>query len=47
MPTDAIILSVAIVAVFVVFGSVLYWGESRTRDEAATFAGEKVRRRSF
>jgi hypothetical protein len=32
MPADAMILSAAIVAVFVIFGSVLYWGERRTRD---------------
>ena len=31
MPADVMILSAAIVAVFVIFGSVLYWGERRTR----------------
>ena len=34
MPFDVAILSAAIVAVFVGFGLVLYWGERRTRDLA-------------
>jgi hypothetical protein len=32
MPADVMILSAIIVAVFLIFGSVLYWGERRTRD---------------
>jgi hypothetical protein len=46
MPVDAMVLSAAIVAVFVIFGSVLYWGERRTRDlsNAETVT---TKRRSF
>jgi hypothetical protein len=47
MPADAMILSVAIVAVFVGFGSVLYWGERRTRDLSPSVDSVKVKRRSF
>ena len=52
MPADAMILSAAIVTVFVVFGAVLYWGEARTRslsqDTAAQVNAEaKAKRRSF
>ena len=48
MPVDAMILSAAIVAVFVVFGVVLHWGEARTRSLSQdTMAGAKTRRRSF
>jgi hypothetical protein len=47
MPADAMILSAAIIAVFVIFGSVLYWGERRTRDLSPTIGSAKLRRRSF
>ena len=47
MPADVMILSAAIVAVFVIFGSVLYWGERRTRDLSPPVESAKVRRRSF
>lgn len=48
MPADAIILSAAIVTVFVVFGAVLYWGEARTRSLSQDTAAEaKTKRRSF
>lgn len=47
MPVDVMFLSAAIVAVFVIFGSVLYWGERRTRDLSPTVESAKVRRRSF
>jgi hypothetical protein len=46
MPADVIILSAAIVAVFVIFGSVLYWGERRTRTTSPEFDG-KAKRRAF
>ncbi len=46
MPADVIILSAAIVAVFVIFGSVLYWGERRTRIVSPEFDG-KAKRRAF
>ena len=47
MPVDVMILSAAIVAVFVVFGSVLFWSERRTRDLAPNVEGVKAKRRSF
>jgi uncharacterized membrane protein len=33
MPTDAIVLSVAVVAVFVAFAVVLYWADLQTRPD--------------
>jgi hypothetical protein len=47
MPADVMILSAAIVAVFVIFGSVLYWGERRTRGLSTNVESVKVKRRSF
>jgi hypothetical protein len=47
MPVDVMILSAAIVAVFVIFGSVLYWGERRTRDLSPSVESVEVKRRSF
>ena len=47
MPADVLILSAAIVAVFVIFGSVLYWGERRTRDLSPNVESIKAKRRSF
>jgi hypothetical protein len=47
MPADVMILSAAIVAVFVIFGSVLYWGERRTRMASPGLDSAKVKRRSF
>jgi hypothetical protein len=46
MPADVMILSAAIVAVFVIFGSVLYWGERRTRTASPSFDG-RAKRRAF
>ena len=31
MPADSIIVSVCVVAMFVVFAAVLYWGDRQTR----------------
>lgn len=47
MPFDAMILSAAIIAVFVVFGLVLYWGERRTRDLAPSAETAKIKQRAF
>jgi hypothetical protein len=47
MPVDVMILSAVIVCVFVTFGSVLYWGERRTRDLSSSTETAKVKRRSF
>jgi hypothetical protein len=45
MPADALILSAAIITVFVIFGSVLYWGERRTRSPSVESA--KLKHRAF
>lgn len=47
MPFDVVILSAAIIAVFVLFGSVLYWGERRTRDLSPKVETVTAKRRSF
>ena len=47
MPLDSLIVSVAVVAMFVIFGSVLYWGERRTRSLSAATEAEKAKRRGF
>ena len=47
MPADVMILSAAIVAAFVIFGSVLYWGERRTRDLSSNAETVNIKRRSF
>lgn len=47
MPVDSLLVSAAIIAVFVVFGSVLYWGERRTRGLSPDATSAKARRRSF
>lgn len=31
MPTDSMLVSVGVIAMFVVFGVVLYWGDRQTR----------------
>lgn len=33
MPTDSMLVSVGVIAMFVVFGAVLYWGDRQTRPE--------------
>lgn len=47
MPADAMIVSAAIITVFVIFGAVLYWGEAQTRSLSQDTAAEKAKRRSF
>jgi len=47
MPADVMILSTVIVCVFVIFGSVLYWGDRRTRDLSTGVGGAAVKRRPF
>lgn len=46
MPVDALIVSVAIVAVFVTFGSVLYWGDRQTRGLSSSGETVKAKRGS-
>jgi hypothetical protein len=47
MPTDALILSAAIIGAFVTFGAVLYWGERQIRDLTPDADSGKIKRRSF
>ncbi|MBR1125169.1 hypothetical protein JQ628_26855 [Bradyrhizobium lablabi] len=47
MPVDSLLVSAAIVSVFVIFGSVLYWGERRTRTVSPAGETAKVKRRGF
>jgi hypothetical protein len=46
MPLDSLVVSLCVVAMFVVFGAVLYWGDLQTRPgrSAQSSAG---RRRAF
>jgi hypothetical protein len=45
MPFDAVMLSVAVSAVFIAFAAVLAWGDSQTRQQKADVPAP--RRRSF
>jgi hypothetical protein len=47
MPVESLIVSVVIIGVFVIFGSVLYWGERRTRTMPAATEADKFKHRSF
>jgi hypothetical protein len=33
MPTDSLLVSVCVIAMFVAFGAVLYWGDLQTRSK--------------
>ncbi len=43
MPTDSLLVAVCVVAMFVVFGAVLYWGDLQTRskDEVNSSHGKR------
>ena len=48
MPADAIIVSAAVISMFVIFAAVLYWGEQQTRSRRqGTTERPNGRRRSF
>ncbi|MBR1122812.1 hypothetical protein JQ628_14890 [Bradyrhizobium lablabi] len=47
MPVESLILSVAVIGVFAIFASVLYWGDRRTRTMSPAGDTEKIKRRSF
>lgn len=47
MPADAMIVSAAVISMFLIFAAVLYWGEKQTRSLQQDFPGQKARRRSF
>jgi hypothetical protein len=46
MPVESLIVSVCIVAVFVVFGAVLIWGDRQTRSRQLT-QQSTAKRRAF
>ena len=46
MPIDSLLVAVCVVAMFVVFGAVLFWGDLQTRSkDVADFSNDK--RRAF
>ena len=46
MPTESLLVAVCVVAMFVVFGVVLFWGDLQTRSkDVADFSNDK--RRAF
>lgn len=45
MPTDSLLVSVCVIAMFVVFAAVLYWGDRQTRPEK--LAQSDAKRRAF
>ncbi len=47
MPIDSILVSVAVVAMFVVFAGVLMWGSHQTGAARSDSAAGATRRRSF
>jgi hypothetical protein len=47
MPVDSILVSAAVVAMFVIFAGALFWAERQTRPTAPEAAGRNGRRRAF
>jgi hypothetical protein len=45
MPLDSLVVSICVVAMFVVFGAVLFWGDMRTRPKQ--LADHSAKRRAF
>lgn len=45
MPTESLLVSVFVVAMFVTFAAVLFWGDRQTRTKP--FAGSTAKRRAF
>jgi hypothetical protein len=46
MPTDSLLVTVCVVAVFAVFAAVLFWGERQTRPKQLV-KSSAVKRRAF
>ena len=46
MPADPILVTICIVAIFVVFAAVLFWGDMQTRPKQLTDSSA-TRRRAF
>jgi hypothetical protein len=44
MPTESLLVTVCVVAMFVVFGAVLAWDQTRTRTEQLARQGDDKRR---
>lgn len=45
MPTESLLVSVFVVAMFVTFAAVLFWGDRQTRTKE--LAGSAAKRRAF
>jgi hypothetical protein len=46
MPTDSLLVTVFVVAMFVIFAAVLYWGDTQTRPKQLADSSA-VKRRAF
>lgn len=46
MPTESLLVTVGVVAMFVVFAAVLYWGDRQTRPNQLT-GSDDAKRRAF
>ena len=46
MPTDSLLVAVCVVAMFVVFGAVLFWGDLQTRPKQLADSS-RAKRRAF
>lgn len=47
MPVDSILISAAVVAMFVIFAGALYWAERQTRPTAHEAADRNGKHRAF
>jgi len=47
MPADAMIVSAAVISIFLIFAAVLYWGEQTRSLPKGVSEEAKTRRRSF
>jgi hypothetical protein len=47
MPFDALVMSAAVIAMFLVFAGVLLWGDAQTRPDRLKADADTKKRRSF
>jgi hypothetical protein len=47
MPSDAMVVSAAVIAMFLVFAGVLLWGDAQTRPDRMKADAHSQKRRSF
>jgi hypothetical protein len=47
MPFDAMVMSAAVIAMFLVFAGVLLWGDAQTRPDRSKADPHSQKRRSF